>query len=143
MDGEAHPGDPLERGVEETGEVGPCLGVDGRRRLVELDEVDARRGHGAQLGVEDGHEGPGRGKAIRVDLARPAGQAAGERERPGDGHLEGLRGPRTGIRVLRHDAKPGRRGDRLEDLEAVLLVVARRAHQATLAAAAATPVRWP
>ena len=58
----------------------------GEARLVELDEVDPGGDEGLELGVDDRDEGLGDRVAIGVDVA--AVDAAGQRERPGDRHLD-------------------------------------------------------
>ena len=59
----------------------------------------------------------------RVDLARAVGQPAGQRVRPRQGHLQRSRRARDRVAILGDDAEAFRRGDRLEHLEPVLLVV--------------------
>ena len=100
--------------------------MDRRRRVVDLDEGRAGRDQPFELGAEDRHERLGRVVAVRVDLARAVGQPARQRVRPGQGHLEGACRPGPGEGELGDDAEAGRRGDRLDDREAVLLVVAAR-----------------
>ncbi len=58
------------------------VGMAGEARFVKLDEIDARRHEGHELGVDDRNQGLGRGVAIGVDLA-PL-DAASQCERPGN-----------------------------------------------------------
>ena len=83
-----------------------------------------------QLRAQDRHERLGRGVALAVDLARAGPQPARQRVRAGERDLEraGRAGPRG--TELGDDAEAVRRGDRLEDLEPVLLVVAAGAEPA-------------
>ena len=75
------------------------------------------------LGAEDRHERLRGGIALRVDLARPVGQPAGQRVRPGQRHLERPGAALRRVAVLGDDAETVGSGDRFEHLEAVLLVV--------------------
>ena len=122
--------DRLDGGVEQADEVRRGVGVDRRRRLVDLDDRRARVGEAVELGLEDRDEGLRRRDAGRVDLAGPGPQPARQRVRTGQGDLERAGRPPFGRRELRDDAEPVRCGDRLEDLEAVLLIVAAGAKQA-------------
>ena len=80
--------DRLDRRVEQRREVGRGIRMDGRRWFVDLDERRAGRGQARELRPQDRHERLRRGVALRVDLARAVGQAAGQRVRPGKRHLE-------------------------------------------------------
>ena len=95
---------------------------DGGRDLDERGALSDERAHFVR---EDRDEGLRRSDAVRVDTA--ADQPPGERERPGDSDLERPAGPSPRIAELLDHAKPFGSGDRLDDLEAVLLVVAGRA----------------
>src|SRR5581483_5886525 len=117
------PGDPGDRPVEEVGEVDRRVGMDRRRRLVDLDEGRPGGDEGVELGGEDGNEGLGRSGAVAVDLARAGPEATGEGEGTRDRDLERSTRPTHREAVLVDDAEPGRCRDRLDDLEAVLLVV--------------------
>lgn len=61
------------------------VGMAGEARFVKLDEIDARRHEGHELGVDDRNQGLGHGVAIGVDLA-PL-DAASQCERPGNRYL--------------------------------------------------------
>ena len=115
--------DRLDRRVEEGREVGRGVGVDRRRRVVDLDEGRAGRDQPVELGPQDRHERLGRVVAMRVDLARAVRQPARQRVRPRDRDLQRPRRLRGRVAVLPDDAEAVRRGDRLEHLEPVLLVV--------------------
>ena len=120
------PGAPdhgCHRRVEQGREVGRGLRMDRGRRLVDLDEVRAGGDEAIQLRPQDRHERLRGGVPRRVDLARPVGQPAGQRVRPGEGHLQRPGRARDRVAILGDDAEAVGRGDRLEDLEAVLLVV--------------------
>jgi hypothetical protein len=124
---EADPADDrLDGGVEQCCEVGRRVRVDRRRRVVDLDECRTSVGERDELRPEDRHECLGGLVPVGVDLARSGPQPAGQRVRPGDGDLERSRRARDGRAELGDDAEPIRRGDRLEDGEAVLLVVTAR-----------------
>ncbi len=129
----AQPGpaaDRLDGCVEEPDEVRRGVRVDRRRRLVDLDDGRTRVGEATELGLQDRHEGL-RGCDTRfVDLAGSRSQPARERVRSGQGHLERSRRPPFGRGELRDDAETVRCRDRLEHLEAVLLIVAAGAKQA-------------
>ena len=88
------PGDHLE---ERLG----CAGMAGEAGLVELDEVDAGGDERPELGVDDRDQGGGHVVATVVD--RPAIDAAGQRERAGNGHLDRRRGELAEPAILRHD----------------------------------------
>ena len=111
-------------------------GMDGRRRVVDLDERGAGGDEPLQLRPQDRHERLGGGVAVAVDLARTGRQAARQRVRPGQRHLQRPRRAGPGVAELLDDAEAVRRGDRLEDLEAMLLVVAAGAQPAVGRAAA-------
>ncbi len=117
--------------VEETREVGRRVGVDRGRRLVDLDERGPCLDQGGDLGGQERHERRCRGQPCRVDQAGAGGQPPGERERPRQGHPERPRRAGRGIPELLDDTQPVGCRDGLEDLEAVLLVVAARAQAAS------------
>ena len=98
--------------------------MDGRRRLVDLDVRRAGLDQSLQLGREDGHERPGRRDAIGIDVTRAVRQPSGQRERTGQRDLDGSRGATARVLELLDDPQPMGRGDGLQDLESVLLVVA-------------------
>src|SRR6185369_14527904 len=116
--------DRLDRGVEQPREVGRRVRVDGRRRVVDLDVVRALGHEAFQLGAEDRYERFRRGVARGVDLVLAGPQPARQRVRPGQRHLQRPPRSRTRVAVLLDDTETVRCRDRLEDLEAVLLVMA-------------------
>src|SRR5262245_26328512 len=103
--------------------------MDRGRRLVDLDDVCACVDEAAELGLEDRDERLSGCDPVLVDLAGAVPEAARERVRPGQRDLERPRRPRPGRGELGDDPETVRCGDRLEHLEAVLLVVAGRPEQ--------------
>ena len=121
---EPHPTDDrLDGGVEQRREVRWRIGVDGRRRVVDLDVVGALGDQALQLGTQDRYEGFRGSVARLVDLAVAGPQSAGQRVRSGQRHLQRPSRARAREAELLDDAESVRRGDRLEDLEPMLLVV--------------------
>ena len=108
--------------VEQRREVGRGVGVDRRRRLVDLDERGALGDERTDLGGEDRDERLGRGEALRIDAATD--EPARQRERPRQRHLERPSRARPREAELLDDPEPVGRSDGFEHLEAVLLVVA-------------------
>ena len=68
--------DRLDRRVEQRREVGRGVRMDGRRRVVDLDDRRAGLDQPLELRAQDRHERLGRGVAVAVDLAGP-GTSAG------------------------------------------------------------------
>ena len=101
--------------------------MDGRRRVVDLDVRRASLDQPLQLGAEDRYERLGRGIPGRVDLAEPGSKPARQRVRAGQGDLERTVRPFDRVAELFDDAQTVWRGDALEHLEAMLLVVPARA----------------
>ena len=113
------------RVVEQCRELVGRLGVDGRRRLVDLDVGRAGIDQALHLRREDGHERARGGDAVRIDLPGAIGQSAGQRERTRQGDLDGPSGPRD--RAYWNSSttpRPVGRRDGLQHLESMLLVVA-------------------
>ena len=101
--------------------------MDGRGRLVDLDHSRTRVDQPADLRGEDRHERLREVEAVGVGLASAAREPPGQRERARQRDLQRAVGPGSRRAEFRDDAQTVRRGDRLEDAEAVLLVVAARA----------------
>ena len=104
----------LDRLVEQSREVGPGLRVDGRRRLVDLDDRRARVDELAQLGLEHRDERRGGRDPVRIDLVRARHESTGQGVRPRQRHLQRPPAPASGVAVLRDHPEPVGRLDRLE-----------------------------
>ena len=85
--------------------------------------VGARGDQALELGAQDRYERLRGGVARLVDLAGAVRSRPDSVYGPGSVTLSGRSRARAREAVLRDDAEPVRRGDRLEDLEPVLLVV--------------------
>src|SRR4051794_15421840 len=98
--------------------------MDRRRWLVDLDDIRAGGRERADFGGKQWDERLRGRNAIFVDLSGARHETAGQRERSGERDLEVMcRALPRGVE-FRHDAESSRGIDRLEDAEAMLLVVA-------------------
>src|SRR5271157_5674043 len=99
------------------------VGMAGETRLIKLDEIDARRNEGLEIGADDRNQGLGHGVAIRVDLA-PV-DAASQCERPGNRHLYRPPGILPEPVVFRDSSQTVGSRQRLQAAEPLTLVVRR------------------
>src|SRR5271157_2453973 len=99
------------------------VGMAGETRLIKLDEIDARRNQGLELGADDRNQGLGHGVAIGVDLA-PV-DAASQCEWPGNRHLYRPPGILPEPVVFRDSSQTVGSRQRLQAAEPLTLVVRR------------------
>ena len=124
MGGQAHAARRRDRGVEEAAKSAGASGwMAGEGSSIWMN-VGAGGHQPAQLGGEDGHEGLRRPRRRRVDLAGAAGSRPDSVNGPGMVTLSGRVVCARRVAELLDDPSPVGRCDGLEDLEAVLLVVA-------------------
>ena len=95
----------------------------GEARLIKLDEVSPGGDQGSELGIDDRHEGRRDGPSAVV--GRPGVDAAGKRERPGNGHFDGGGGEFTEPAQFGDGSQPVGCCDRAGRAVPVALIVGR------------------